>query len=158
MSLLSTIDNVPASKRELTKKQQSFLTHLIDTKGDAKEAAELAGYKSHYHHVVKALKSEIIELTQEILANSAPKAAFKIVEIMDSTRPVVQASNKLTAAQTLLDRIGVSKVDKIDVNHSVGGGIFLLPDKASIDVLPMPKELQESVNAKGIANVEDVPN
>ena len=125
MALLSKVDNTH-SKRELTERQQSFLQHLVDTNGDAKKAAELAGYKSHYHHVVKGLKSEILELTQEILANSAPKAAFKIVEIMESTRPVVQASNKLTAAQTLLDRVGVSKVDKVDVNHSVGGGIFLL--------------------------------
>ena len=131
MALLSKVDNTH-SKRELTERQQAFLEHLVDTNGDAKKAAELAGYKSHYHHVVKGLKSEILELTQEILANSAPKAAFKIVEIMESTRPVVQASNKLTAAQTLLDRVGVSKVDKVDVNHSVGGGIFLLPDKAPI--------------------------
>jgi phage terminase small subunit len=131
MALLSKVDNTH-SKRELTERQQSFLQHLVDTNGDAKKAAELAGYKSHYHHVVKGLKSEILELTQEILANSAPKAAFKIVEIMESTRPVVQASNKLTAAQTLLDRVGVSKVDRVDVNHSVGGGIFLLPDKAPL--------------------------
>ena len=102
---------------------------------DAKKAAELAGYKSHYHHVVKTLKSEILELTQEILANSAPKAAFKLVEIMDSKKPIIQANNKLTAAQTLLDRVGVTKVDKVDVTHNMNaGGIFLMPDKAPLDI------------------------
>tara|TARA_R100001460_G_scaffold48402_1_gene86378 strand:- start:394 stop:822 length:429 start_codon:yes stop_codon:yes gene_type:complete len=132
MAILPTIDN-QNKKRELTEKQQSFLNHLVDTNGDAKKAAELAGYTSHYHHVVKTLKSEILELTQEILANSAPKAAFKVVEIMDSKRPIVQANNKLAAAQTLLDRVGVSKVDKVDVNHNVNsGGIFLMPDKAPV--------------------------
>ena len=145
MALLSKIDNT-SNKRELSTKQLAFLDHLIDTQGDAKKAAELAGYKSHYHHVVKTLKNEIIELTQEILANSAPRAAFKIVEIMESTRPVIQASNKLTAAQTLLDRIGIGKIDKIDVNHSVGGGIFLLPDKQTINLNP------------DYIDVEDVPN
>ena len=55
---------------------------------------------------------------------------------MESKRPVVQASNKLAAAQTLLDRVGVSKVDKLDVNHNVGGGIFLMPDKAPVDITP----------------------
>ena len=134
MAILPTIDN-QNKKRELTEKQQSFLNHLVDTNGDAKKAAELAGYTSHYHHVVKTLKSEILELTQEILANSAPKAAFKVVEIMDSKRPIVQANNKLAAAQTLLDRVGVSKVDKVDVNHNVNnGGIFLMPDKAPLDL------------------------
>lgn len=134
MAILPTIDNT-TRKRELTEKQQAFLTHLVETQGDAKKAAELAGYNSHYHHVVKTLKSEILELTQEILANSAPKAAFKLVEIMESKKPIIQANNKLTAAQTLLDRVGVSKVDKVDVNHNVNsGGIFLMPDKAPLDI------------------------
>ena len=134
MAILPTIDNT-TRKRELTEKQQAFLTHLVETQGDAKKAAELAGYNSHYHHVVKTLKSEILELTQEILANSAPRAAFKLVEIMESKKPIIQANNKLTAAQTLLDRVGVSKVDKVDVNHNVNsGGIFLMPDKAPLDI------------------------
>ena len=134
MAILPSIDN-NTRKRELTEKQQSFLNHLVETQGDAKEAAKLAGYSSHYHHVVKTLKSEIIELTQEVLANSAPKAAFKLVEIMDSKRPVIQANNKLAAAQTLLDRVGVSKVDRVDVNNNVqSGGIFLMPDKKPLDL------------------------
>ena len=134
MAILPSIDN-NTRKRELTEKQQSFLNHLVETQGDAKEAAKLAGYSSHYHHVVKTLKSQIIELTQEVLANSAPKAAFKLVEIMDSKRPVIQANNKLAAAQTLLDRVGVSKVDRVDVNHNVqSGGIFLMPDKKPLDL------------------------
>ena len=134
MAILPSIDK-SQHKRELTDKQKAFLEHLVETQGDAKQAAELAGYSSHYHHVVKSLKSEILELTQEILANSAPKAAFKLVEIMDSNRPIIQANNKLTAAQTLLDRVGVGKIDRVDVNHNVGsGGIFLMPDKAPLDL------------------------
>jgi uncharacterized protein YaaR (DUF327 family) len=134
MAILPSIDK-SQTKRELTDKQQAFLDHLVDTGGDAKKAAELAGYQSHYHHVVKTLKSEILELTQEILANSAPRAAFKIVEIMESKKPVIQANNKLSAAQTLLDRVGVAKVDRVDVNHNVSsGGIFLMPDKAPLDI------------------------
>lgn len=128
------------TKRELTEKQQSFLNHLVETQGDSKKAAELAGYSGPHYQVVKALKSEILELTQEVLAHSAPKAAFKLVEILDSKRPIVQASNKLAAAQTLLDRVGVSKVDKLDINHKVAGGIFLMPDKAPIDVVEIVEE------------------
>ena len=134
MAILPSIDN-NTRKRELTEKQQAFLNHLVETQGDAREAAKLAGYSSHYHHVVKTLKSEILELTQEVLANSAPKAAFKLVEIIDSKRPIIQANNKLAAATTLLDRVGVSKVDRVDINHNVqSGGIFLMPDKKPLDL------------------------
>ena len=132
MAILPSIDTTSV-KRELTDKQKAFLEHLVETQGDAKLAAKLAGYTSHYHHVVKTLKSEILELTQEILANSAPKAAFKLIEIMTSNKPIVQAGNKLTAAQTLLDRVGVSRVDKVDISHTMAsGGIFLMPDKAPV--------------------------
>ena len=134
MAILPTVDT-SSRKRELTEKQQAFLDNLVECQGDAKEAAKLAGYSSHYHHVVKTLKSEILELTQEVLANSAPKAAFKLVEIMESKKPIVQANNKLAAAQTLLDRVGVGKIDKVDINHNVNtGGIFLMPDKAPIEL------------------------
>jgi len=133
MAVLNTIEKREV-KRELTEKQQSFLKHLVETQGDAKQAAQLAGYSSPYYQIVKSLKSEILEITKEVLASSAPKAAFKLVEIMESNRPIVQASNKLAAATTLLDRVGVVKVDRVDVNHNVGGGIFLMPDKAPIEI------------------------
>ena len=131
MAALPSNQNTQA--RTLTDKQESFLEHLIDTKGDAKQAAELAGYSGHYSQIVKSL----------ILANSAPRAAFKVVEIMESNRPVVQASNKLAAAITLLDRVGVSKVDKLDVTHKAAGGIFLMPDKK-----PMEAEYTEIITGE----------
>ena len=135
-------------KKELTEKQKLFLQYLVETQGDAAEAAKKAGYKSHYYHVVKTLKSEILEMTQQVLANSAPKAAFKLVEIMESKRPIVQANNKLAAAQTLLDRVGVSKVDKLDVTRYVGGGIFLMPDKAPIDITPDSYGEEKKINSQ----------
>ena len=143
MAILPSIDTT-STKRELTDKQKSFLEYLVETQGDAKKAAELAGYSSHYHHVVKTLKNEIIELTQEVLANSAPKAAFKLVEIMESKKPIVQAANKLTAAQTLLDRVGVGRVDKVDINHNMAsGGIFLMPDKAPVVIEAEESDYEE---------------
>ena len=51
-----------SDERELTERQQSFLDNLINTGGDPKEAAELAGYaEGSYTQVVKSLKREIIE-------------------------------------------------------------------------------------------------
>ena len=50
-------------KRKLTEKQVSFLEHLIETKGDAKLAADLAGYKSSHYHLLKSLKQEVLDLS-----------------------------------------------------------------------------------------------
>jgi len=117
--------------KTLTEKQQKFLDCLITTNGNPKEAAELAGYSGGNHYqVVAALKDEIIDLATNVLANSAPEAAFKLVDIMNTNRPIPQIQNKLQAAQTILDRVGVVKKERIDVNHNASmGGVFILPAK-----------------------------
>ena len=52
--------------------------------------------------------------------------------MIDSDRPVPQDSQKLAAAQTILDRVGVSKTDRVQVDHNVQGGIFILPQKENV--------------------------
>ena len=84
--------------------------------------------------LLKSLKNEVVDLASDVLAREAPTAAFKLIEVMKSDKPVPQANNKLQAAQTILDRAGVVKTDKLDVNHNVSGGIFILPEKQTIDI------------------------
>ena len=121
-------------KRKLTEKQQNFLNNIIETKGNLKLSAELAGYSGNHYQVIQSLKQEIVDLASDVLAREAPTAAFKLIEVMKSDKPVPQANNKLQAAQTILDRAGVVKTDKLDVNHNVSGGIFILPEKQTIDI------------------------
>ena len=125
-----------SSERVLTERQQKFLDCLIQTGGDLKLAADLAGYaEGSYLQVIKSLKNEIIDLATQILAQSAPKAAFKLVHVMESNEPIPQANVKLQAAQTILDRIGVSKTDKLDISvDDSGGSLFILPAKKVIDI------------------------
>ena len=129
--------------RKLTDKQEKFLEHLVDTKGNLKLSAELAGYQGNHYQVIKSLKEEIIELASNVLAREAPSAAFKLVEIMHSDKAVPQANVKLQAAQTLLDRVGVIKKEKLDVNHNVTGGIFILPKKETINLSAEDVEYEE---------------
>ena len=130
---LSSLSKGSPKERELTERQKSFLDNLIHTGGDPKKAAELAGYaEGSYTQVVKSLKEEIIELASHILAQSAPKAVIKLVDIMDSEEPIPQANVRLQAAQTILDRIGLGKTDRVDVNHTSSSGIFILPSKGEV--------------------------
>ena len=127
---LSSLSKGSPKERELTERQKSFLDNLIHTGGDPKKAAELAGYaEGSYTQVVKTLKEDIIELASQILAQSAPKAAIKFVHVMDSEEPIPQASVRLQAAQTILDRIGLGKTERVNIDHKMSGGIFILPEK-----------------------------
>jgi len=129
-SFLPSLDN----KRKLTEQQQTFLSTLATSaKGDINKALNIAGYKeTSYYNVINSLKEEIVDVATKILAKSAPQASQKLVEILNSDDPIPQVNAKLQAAQTLLDRVGVSKRDKLDVTHTATSGIFLLPEKKTL--------------------------
>lgn len=117
------------NSKTLTEKQQKFLDCLVEHNGNAKLAAKEAGYSGNHYQVVKSLKNEILDLTTDILANSAPEAAVRLVDIMRTDKPIPQIANKLQAAQTILDRVGVTKQERVEVNHKTSGGVFILPAK-----------------------------
>lgn len=131
------MSNLPTTTRELTDKQQKFLDNLIETQGDLKLSAELAGYSGNHYQVIRSLKHEIVDLASDVLAREAPSAAFKLIEMMQSSKAVPQANVKLQAAQTILDRVGVTKKEKLDINHKVTNSVFILPEKKTIDITPI---------------------
>ena len=124
----------PEKKRELNEQQQKFLDALAhEARGNIKQALAIAGYaETSQSNIVSSLKDEIVEVATKILATSAPMASQKLVEILMSDDPIPQVNAKLQAAQTLLDRVGVAKRDKLDVTHTATSGIFILPDKEKV--------------------------
>jgi hypothetical protein len=128
-----TIKVLSMASKELTTKQQSFLDNLTRCGGDVKLAAQEAGYAEGTHYaVVKSLKSEILDIATSIMAQNAPKAASKLVQIMDSPEPIPQANMRIAAAQQILDRVGLGKTERLDVNVSSGGGLFIIPAKKEV--------------------------
>jgi len=128
----------PQKKKEPNEQQQKFLDALAhEAKGNIKQALAIAGYaETSQSNIVSSLKDEIVDVATKILAKSAPMASQKLVEILMSDDPIPQVGAKLQAAQTLLDRVGVAKRDKLDVTHTAASGIFILPNKEQlIDVM-----------------------
>tara|TARA_R100000742_G_C4218986_1_gene43272 strand:- start:48 stop:473 length:426 start_codon:yes stop_codon:yes gene_type:complete len=138
--MVNTYLQPKSNNKTLTDKQQKFLDCLIETNGNPKEAAELAGYSGNHYQVVKSLKNEIIDLATDVLANSAPEAAFKLVDIMNTDKPIPQIGNKLQAAQSILDRVGVVKKDRLEVEHTTSGGVFILPAKEEVKIIDVEAE------------------
>ena len=142
MSFFQTTES--NKNRNLTEKQEKILDALSgEAQGDIKVALQVAGYEdTSYYAVVKSLRQEIIDTANTILAHSAPKAAKKLVEVLESDEPIPQVNAKLQAAQTLLDRVGVAKRESLNVNHNHSGGIFILPDKKETIIDAEPIEVE----------------
>ena len=133
-------------KRKYTEKQQSFLDAMYDSNtGDIRQAMTIAGYDSSAPStfLLQSLSSELIEIATHTLAKNAPRAANKIVDIMLSDIPIPQVNQKLQAAQTLLDRVGVVKEQKMNVEHNVSGGIFIIPAKEELTIDAETAEIVE---------------
>ena len=119
--------------RQYTENQLKFLDVLFDEEGgDVATAKKLAGYADGTSTtvVVKSLKEEILEATQQYMARNAPKAAVAMAgALMDPTE--LGLRDKMSAAKELLDRTGLIKTEKIQVEAS--GGVMLMPPKKQIE-------------------------
>ena len=120
-------------ERELTENQQKFLAVLFDEAGgDVLTAKKLAGYSDTYSttDVVNSLKEEILDSTQSFMARNAPKAAMAMVGgLYDPTELGIR--DKMSAAKELLDRTGLVKTEKVQVEAK--GGVMLMPPKVVED-------------------------
>ena len=131
-SMDSTILKTP--KKSLTDSQEKFLDALFgEAKGNPKKAGELAGYSEHsYPKVLRNLKSEIVSRAETYLATHSAKAATKMVDMLEEEGTTPQASIRMEAAKQILDRIGIAKKEKLDVNVKALHGLFILPPKDEI--------------------------
>ena len=120
-------------KKELSEREELFLQSLFDCQGDIRRAAELAGYnpKSAYWLRDK-LSEEIIERTRNYLAAHSLRAAQRVVDTIDNPDLDRGSDLRLKAAQSVLDRSGIST--KQEFNHTVEAvhGVVLLPPKQEI--------------------------
>ena len=116
---------------ELTEKQKIFLSALFgEANGEPRAAAEIAGYApTSYPKVVQGLKDQIIERAETVLAAHSPKAALSIANAIDDDGSMPGASIRMEAAKQILDRVGIIKREKIDIDAKIAHGIFILPAK-----------------------------
>ena len=113
----------------LTEKQQTFLEALFgEAQGDPKIAGEIAGY-ADYHQPLKSLKDEIIDRAEKLLAAFAPRASMGMINALQEDGSTPGASIRMEAAKQILDRVGLAKREKVDINAKVAHGIFILPPK-----------------------------
>ena len=118
-------------KRNLTDMQERFLDVLFtEARGNPQEAARIAGYSEHsYPKVVRNLKKEITELAETHLSTHSAKAVNRLITLLDEDGTTPQASIRLAAANSILDRVGLGKKDSLDINMKAMHGIFILPAK-----------------------------
>ena len=138
---------IQTQKKGLTDTQEKFLDALFgEAKGNPKKAGELAGYSDHsYPKVVRSLKSEIVSRAEGYLATHSAKAATKMVDMLEEDGTTPHAAIRLEAAKQILDRIGIAKKEKIDINMKAVHGLFILPAKEEIKITEVLDENEKTI-------------
>ena len=122
-------------KRNLTDMQEKFLDVLFtEAQGNPREAARIAGYSDHsYPKVIRNLKKEITELAKINLSTQSAKTVSRLTDLLDEDGTTPHSNIRLAAANSVLDRVGISKKDQLDINMKAMHGIFILPAKDGTD-------------------------
>ena len=122
-----------ARGRQYTPKQKKFLKLYAENNfTNSRECAEIAGYKSDHLKVVSELKDDILEITKDLLLSHAPVAANTLTGMLRGDEPIPNAQARLNAAKEVLDRVGVTKPEKVEHEHKVTGGLFIIPTKQEL--------------------------
>jgi hypothetical protein len=114
----------------LNEQQELFLELLFDENiSSPQEAAKLAGYKAPVSTIVKSkeMSKAILERTQQFTALHAPHA---IMTLIDATKNPEKKGimNAITASKELLDRGGLVRKDKLEVETTVVQPVVQLPE------------------------------
>lgn len=117
--------------KKLSEKQMLFLEYLFnEAEGDLQSAKVMAGYNPTYATsvLIKGIEEEVLEATKSYILYKGPRAVVELAKVLDDpTQLGVQ--NKITVAKDILDRIGITKTEKIEVTN----GIVILPTKKDDD-------------------------
>lgn len=118
---------------ELSNQELLFLEILFDESFnpycDPEIAKQGAGYPDHVSAktLMRKLKSVMQEDVQGYLLTKAPLAAKVLTDILRDGNPSPAVDKLISAATQILDRSGVTKKDKQEVEIKVPDGILILP-------------------------------
>lgn len=118
---------------QLDRRETYFLSVLFgEAAGDVTKARKLAGYGNPSGQVPKHLRDEIIKRAESLLALNAPKAAMALTDGLDGKSGSNAEKFKVDVAEKILDRVGISKKQQVELNGEVKHSIFILPAKQPV--------------------------
>lgn len=123
-----------ATKSNLTDMQEAFLDALFELQGDVDGALKSAGYRiKDRNMVLRTLSSEIKDRAELYMAGHAVKSAMALAGVLEDPT-ALGTDKKIVAARELLDRVGLVKQEKVQVDTGNSNAVVILPAKRTDDL------------------------
>ena len=104
----------------------------MDNGGNNAAALRVAGYcETTGKAVMNSLADEIVERAKNMLAANSVKAAAGLVNALDDDGTIPRAEQRIKAAESILNRVGVGKHDKVEHVTALHGWFFSRRSRAS---------------------------
>lgn len=134
--------------------QQKAFKYLFDPsiQGDPRKAMIAAGYSENadIYEVLGPMRELILEASKDFMMFNVPKAVTNLVSVIE--KPGELGNNiRLKAIETLMDRVGIVKPEKIEHSGTLNA-VLVLPAK-----VPVQLESTEVVEAE-YTEIENVPS
>lgn len=131
---------------KFTPMQQKAFKYLFDPsiKGDIRKAMTAAGYSANTdpYVVLGPMRDLIIEASKDYLMYNAGAAVMNLVGVIE--KPDELGNNiRLKAIETLLDRVGMGKEQKIEHTGTINA-VLVLPPKDPVKLTSEPIEADYS--------------
>ena len=127
----------------LSESEELFLQYL-ETSPTIKGAAYSAGLSSDTGYAyAKRLKDVILDRAREALTIGTLKATRVMLDSMDADASTEKGELRLKAAESIMDRTGLTKHTSVEVSLENENGIFILPAKV---VVPTEDSQEPQVN------------
>lgn len=123
---------------EINAQQELFLEYLFndpEVQRDTLKACIAAGYDPKTHRrLVRDLKDEILNRTNEELALNAPRAVKGLLDAMDEDGSIAKGDIRLKAVESVLDRVGLAKKQEMNISVENSSPLFIIPEKRPIEL------------------------
>lgn len=124
-------------KQPENEKQKKFFNLLIKNEGKVVQTLEAMGDdkydKVYAYHLCQKYKEYVLDLTESRLLLDAIRAASVIANTMSENGENPAAGLNMAAAKEVLDRVGLTKQERIKIETNMPNAIFLLPSKDDKD-------------------------
>lgn len=118
--------------QDKTDKQLKFVELFFEPEysGKVRQAATDAGYSPNtpLSIIIGSVRDELMVMADKVLLVNLPESIHGIVNVLrDPEQKGARA--RLDAAAMLMDRVGVTKKERIEIEHKAPNGLFIIPSK-----------------------------
>ncbi len=120
--------------KEPQNQQQKDFIDLYVSGVSVKDACAEVGYMhvNVCYEILRKYKDYVLDCMAHQLMLAGPTAIVKMKDMLEEGAVAPGANTRMEAAKQILDRIGLIKKEKIEI-EATQGGIFILPSKKEED-------------------------